>query len=126
MITPAVDQWAAYCREALGEDYQPPAPFVIPLNPPIRVPIPESVEQRTRLFDQLSAIEDSTSEADLAAQFFRVFMTEADFERFWPEVTSKPPAVLAKLFGDLQKAINPGTAGRGADDVAGGSEDSSH
>ncbi len=126
MITPAVDPWAAYCREALGEDYTPPAPFVIPLNPPISVPIPESVEQRTRLFDQLSAIEDSASETELAAQFFRVFMTDADFARFWPEVTAKPPAVLAKLFADLQTAINPGVAGRGADDVAGGSADSSH
>lgn len=118
-ITPAVDPWAQYCREALGEDYAPPAPFVIPLNPPISVPIPESVEERTRLFDQLAAIEDGASETELAAKFFQVFMSEADFERFWPAVTSKPPAVLTKLFADLQAAINPSITGRGADDVAG-------
>lgn len=124
-ITPAVDPWAQYCREALGEDYQPPAPFVIPLNPPISIAIPESVEARTRLFDQLAAIDDAATEAELAKRFFGLFMTRAEFERFWPAVTAQPPAVLAKLFTDLQAAINPSIPGRGADDVPGGSVGSS-
>ncbi|MBF6063016.1 hypothetical protein IU500_12430 [Nocardia terpenica] len=124
-ITPGVDPWEQYCREALGEGYQPPPPFVIPLNPAIVIPIPESIEDRMELFAQLARIDDAKSDTEVVRAFFQTFMSEFDFARFWDAVAKRPPAVLTKLFEDLQGAIMPTVVGRGAGDVPGGTADSS-
>ncbi|QBS43865.1 hypothetical protein [Nocardia sp. CS682] len=121
-ITPGVDLWEQYCRDALGADYTVPEPFVIPLTPPIVIPIPESVADRLALTERVNTLDEVQSDTQLVKEFFGLFLSDSDFERFWAAVSTKPPAVLSKLFADLQAAIMPAVPGKGAGDVAGGIE----
>lgn len=129
-ITPKqdVDLWDQFCSEALGDEYVKPEPYVIPLNPPISVEVPESMGERLELQERvetaLSELTEDKTELDAIKIMLSVLVGE-DVDRLWEALESKPIEVTMKVFNDLQNHISPQKPGRGGDDVPGGSQGSS-
>ncbi|MBM4640710.1 hypothetical protein GS448_24605 [Rhodococcus hoagii] len=133
-ITPKqdVDLWDQFCSEALGDDYAKPEPYVIPLNPPIEVPIPDTIEERIDLQERIEAVMEAAenSEAKMtlvdSMKLMLGVMIEGDeIDRLWDAVKGKPQQVFEKIFNDVMERINPSKPGVKGDDVPGGSEGSS-
>ncbi|ASN69191.1 hypothetical protein 7S3_13 [uncultured Caudovirales phage] len=133
-ITPKqdVDLWDQFCSEALGDEYVKPEPYVIPLNPPIEVPIPESIEERIDLQERIEAVmeaaensEDKVTLVDSMKLVLGVMIEGEDIDRLWDAVKGKPQQVFEKIFNDVMERISPKKPGVGGDDVPGGSVGSS-